>query len=104
MNTPLKIRFERRGGFTGIPLRIHLEEKDLPIEAQMRLRELLQAHALERHSRPSTVGADRFTYHLTVINEDQEHTFEFSESEMSEEVRSLVEYLSQAARRARRLS
>ncbi len=105
MNTPLKIKFERHGGFSGIPLRVYLEEKDLPLDAQVQLRKMLQTRSFARtRSKTSVSGADRFIYHLTVINEDEEHTFEFRESEMPEDVRPLVEYLNQAARRARRPS
>ncbi len=105
MNTPLKIKFERRGGFSGIPLRVSLEAKDLPLDAQVQLRKMLQTGPFERtRSNPSISGPDRFVYHLTVINEDEEYTFEFRESEIPEEVRPLVEYLNHAARLARRPS
>lgn len=105
MNAPLKIKFERSGGFTGIPLRLALDGEELPAEEQTRLLEMLhQAGLLEGHplNTATRSGADRFVYRITVESEEKKHTVEFCESEMPTEVRPLVEYLNLLARRARR--
>ncbi len=105
MNAPLKIKFERSGGFSSIPLRFALDGKDLPGEEQTRLREMLhQAGIFERPwlTASTRSGADRFVYRITVEDGDAERTLEFCESEMPAEVRPLVDYLNLLARRARR--
>ncbi|MEJ5239635.1 MAG: protealysin inhibitor emfourin [Anaerolineales bacterium] len=104
MNAPLKIKFERSGGFTGIPLRFALDGKDLPHEEQTRLLEMLHQAGIFERSRLGTrtrSGADRFVYRITVEDGDAERTLEFCESEMPAEVRPLVDYLNLLARRAR---
>lgn len=104
MNAPLKIQFERSGGFAGIKIRFSLEEKDLSPEERERLLEMLQQAGVfnQPKLRTSPSGVDRFTYRLTVANGGKVHTIEVDESNMPQEMRPLVEYLNLMVRRALR--
>lgn len=106
MNAPLKIQFERSGGFAGMRIRFSLEEKDLSAEERERLLEMLQQAGVFNQPRLQTSpsGVDRFTYRLTIANGGEVHTIEVDEGNMPQEMRPLVEYLNLMARRALRTS
>ncbi|MFO3797064.1 MAG: protealysin inhibitor emfourin [Anaerolineales bacterium] len=106
MNAPLKIQFERSGGFAGMKIRFSLDEKDLSAEERERLLEMLrQAGVFDQPRLPiPPSGADRFTYRLTIANRGEVYTIEVDEDSMPQEMRPLVEYLNLKARRALRPS
>jgi hypothetical protein len=76
----MRIRVERRGGFAGVPAH---GERD---EANLSTAERDAAARLLRSPPPSApaAGADRFTYHVTIEQDDQVHHLTVPEDAMPE--------------------
>lgn len=103
MNAPLKIQFERSGGFAGMKIRFLLEDKDLSEDEREQLWEMLQQAKIfnkKLQAKPLHPSIDRFTYRLTVANGDQEYMIEVEEGNIPQEMRPLLEYLNLRARQA----
>lgn len=103
MNAPLKIQFERSGGFAGMKIRFLLEDKDLSEDEREQLWEMLQQAKIfnkKPQAKPLHASIDRFTYRLTVANGDQEYMIEMEEGNIPQEMRPLLEYLNLRARQA----
>jgi len=98
----MRVILERTGGFAGIKLRTSLDSESLT-ESQARcLRELVEKSRffdlpLELHAPNS--GADRFQYRVTVESEKGSHTVVASETAVPPEMRPLLDWLVQRARR-----
>ena len=95
----MRILFERTGGFAGRKVEGILDCSSIPSAQVHQLRELL------RQSRffdlPSTLktqnpGADRFSYKVTVENENGRHTVEAWDAAVPGEMRPLLNFLTQS--------
>jgi hypothetical protein len=101
----MKIKLERSGGFTGIPLRANIDSDSLAAEESKALQEMVKSSGffdLPAKIPPSAAGADRFNYKITIETEGQSHTVEFSEANTPAELAPLVQKVTLLARSARK--
>ena len=100
-----QIKFERTGGFAGIRLAADIELDDLPQDQVRQILELLDD--LDFDELPEQILgdhqiADGFTYSVTVITEESQHTVIASETSAPEKLGSMFEILTQIARQQAR--
>lgn len=96
----MKIRFERSGGFAGIPLQRNVSSDALPAEERNKLAELIEtAHFFELPPllRATEPGADRFQYKISVETEQGEHTVQVDEAAVPAPLQPLISWLRTAA-------
>lgn len=92
----MKISVVRGGGIAGLTSRVHLATEALPgeearaLEGRVRKSRLL---TMPEPPRPSTRHADQLLYAVTVDDGGSERTLHFSDETMSEELRSLIEWV-----------
>ena len=96
----MRILFERTGGFMGRSISLTIELDDLPLDQAATLRRLVdEAHFVTLTETPPTRPApDSFQYTITVETEKAKHTIHTSDTSAPEELRSLLQELSQRAR------
>ncbi|MFQ5916035.1 MAG: protealysin inhibitor emfourin [Nitrospinota bacterium] len=101
----LRVQWERTGGFAGMRMAATIDSEALSQEEARRLRELVEAAGFfelpEEIAGPAE-GADRFLYTLTVEMEGRRHTVRTSEAAAPPGLRSLIRWLTNAARKGRR--
>jgi len=103
----LQVHFERTGGFAGMRLAATIDAASLSPEEARQLRELVDAAGffeLPAEIGGATRGADRFLYTLTVEVEGQQHTVRTSDAAAPAALRSLIDWLTNSVRQARRSS
>ncbi len=103
----MRIQFERTGGFAGMRLAVTIDSEALSQEEAIRLRELVDAAGffeLPEEITTPTPGADRFLYTLTVEVEGRRHTVRTSDAAAPAALRSLIDWLTKAAREAHKSS
>lgn len=91
------IIFERSGGMTGIPVKGTLLKRLLNKEEYLLLTRLLDESDFFRISgikKPDERGPDRFHYTVTVETEHKKFTVSLPEDDLSQGMRSLVNFLS----------
>jgi hypothetical protein len=95
------IYFKRSGGFMGISVQTEVDTSSLPADQAEAIEHMLdEANFFDLPSDPSRVNeADRFTYELTVISDNTEHTVYFSEQDAPVEINTLVRQLTLLSRR-----
>jgi hypothetical protein len=90
----MRIIIIRSGGFTGIPVEVSIDEKDLPEqeadEIHTAVRES-QFFALPTKLPDHSGGADKFNYTITVEDVGRAHTVVGSESALPEALKKLVQ-------------
>jgi hypothetical protein len=97
----MRIHFERKGGFTNIPLTTTVDVDQLPHAEADRLRQIIDAanfFSLPPQITAPTPLPDRFHYILTVETPEQTHKVSVDETAASPTLRSLIETLSSVAR------
>ena len=96
----MRILFERTGGFMGRSISLTIELDDLPLDQAATLRSLVdEANFFTLTETPPTRPApDSFQYTITVETEKAKHTIHTSDTSAPEELRSLLQELSQRAR------
>lgn len=101
----MQVQWERTGGFAGMRMTATVDSESLSEEEARELRALVgQARFFEL---PEEIGgpaegADRFIYILTVEMEGRRHSVRTSEATAPPELRSLIRWLTNAARKGRR--
>jgi hypothetical protein len=95
MVEPLRVTFERSGGFMGAPIGTTVDDTILqPEEAQQIARWLTDAHFFELpQTLTSPAGVDRFEYQIDVHLGPKYHTLNASESALPDGLRPLVDWL-----------
>jgi hypothetical protein len=98
----MRIEFERKGGFTGIPLTASVEVNQLPQAQAEDLHKTIEASGF--FSLPSNITTpaplpDRFRYVVTIQTPQQTHTVTVDETAASPALRLLLEKLSSLARK-----
>lgn len=95
-----KILFERTGGFMGRKVSVTIDLEDLPEERAEELDDLLdEANFFELPAdltRPAI--PDAFTYNITVFSDDEQHSVRCSDATAPDDLRPLLEELSNQAR------
>jgi hypothetical protein len=96
----MRITLKRSGGFMGRSLYTQLDTASLPADEADVIEKLLtdlDLQALPSSPHP-TMGADRFTYELTVVEDDETRTCYFSDEDTSQEMALLLRHLTRIAR------
>ena len=98
-----KILFERTGGFMGRKVSVTIDLDDLPEEQAEALDELLDEADFFELPADLTKPAipDAFTYNITVFSDDEQHSVRVSDATAPDDLRPLLEELSQQARMQR---
>jgi hypothetical protein len=103
-----RIKFERTGGFAGIRFAADFELDDLPDEQARTLTELLDDLDFNelpaKYPRGEPSESDQFTYTITVETKKGEHTVVTGDASANEKMQSLLELLTQIARKRMRKS
>lgn len=97
----MRVQFTRSGGVAGLQLAVTIESDTLPQEDAQELRRLIEQAdffnlAAEQRD---TVGADQFSYEVTVETGGQVHTVKTTDSAAPATLLPLLDWLSRAARR-----
>ncbi len=101
----MRIHFERKGGFTGIPLTATIDVDELPEADGQHFRDIISAANF--FSLPSLIAAptpipDRFRYTLTIETAEQRHVVSVDETAVPPPLRALIQALTSAAQVRRR--
>jgi hypothetical protein len=101
----MRLQFERKGGFAGIPLTATIEIDELPPGEGQRFRDMISAANF--FSLPSLIAAptpipDRFRYTLTIETAEQRHMVSVDETATPPSLRALIQALTSAAQLRRR--
>ena len=99
----MRIIFDRSGGFMGLNSSLTIDLDDLPLDQAEALRRLLdESHffTLTENS-PTRPIADGFQYTITVESGTATHILHTSDTTMPDELRPLLQELSQRARSQR---
>ena len=97
----MRIDFVRSGGFAGILLSARIDlEKLSPDESATLERLINEANFfdLPEQIKPASPMPDRFEYQVTVSSAQRTHTVMVSESLVTDQLRPLLEYLTDLAR------
>ncbi|HET6418656.1 MAG TPA: protealysin inhibitor emfourin [Geobacteraceae bacterium] len=101
----MRITFERTGGFAGITLSATLDTENLAADEANELLQCVERadffNLPERIVSPSP-RPDRFQYKVNVQDGRGRHTITVSEDIMPADLKPLIQWLSEAARRARK--
>ena len=100
----MKITFERSGGFMGLKSGLTIDLSDLPPDQAETLRRLVdESNFFTLTENPSTRPIpDGFKYTITIETELAKHTVHTSDTTVPDELRPLLQELSQRARPQRR--
>ena len=100
----MRIIYKRTGGMMGLKSDLIIDFKELPLDQAGTLRRLLdEAHFLTLPENPPTHSTpDGFHYTITVETERITHTIHTTDANIPDELRPLLEYLSQRARPQRK--
>ncbi|WP_416666370.1 protealysin inhibitor emfourin [Egbenema bharatensis] len=97
----MQVSFERRGGFTGIPIEVTVNTAALSPEETAQLHRLVEAARF--FDLPAQMNdlpqPDRFYYKVTVWQGDRQHTVRVGESAVPPPLYPLLDWLMEAARR-----
>ena len=97
---PMRVEFERSGGFAGLRRVCTVDEATLPPDEVRQLRDLVQAAGffdLPAEVTARRPGGDRFHYRVTVDDSERRHTVDLDEVAVPDGVRPLVDWLSRRA-------
>jgi len=97
------ILFERSGGFFGRKAKWSIEIEDLPEEEADALQELLEESDFFElpTNMVRTPAPDEFTYSITVVVEERQHSIHVSDTSMPDNLRPLLDELTSLTRRQR---
>lgn len=100
----MKILFERTGGIMGSKAVLNIKLEDLPSNEADTLRKLLSDADFFSLSEESAAhpSPDAFHYTITVTTDTIQHTIHTSDTTAAQELRPLLQELSQRARTLRR--
>ncbi len=98
----MQIYFERNGGFSGLKLKTAVDTTQLPAEeAEEWERVLATNQFLELPpAAEQTSEADQFSYKMTVITSEWQHTAVFTDENASEELQPVLRRLTIMARQS----
>lgn len=99
----LRVEWERSGGFAGMRMAATLDSESLSPEDADELRDLVEAAGFfelpEQIGGPDEGGADRFLYTVAVATDSRRHSVHTSEAAAPPALRSLIQWLTKAARK-----
>ena len=95
------IWFERSGGFTGISTSVEIDSQLLSPDESKELKQLIDQSDFFKLGKNDTIQVsmpDQFQYTITIEQQGEKRTVEFSDSTVPDDMRPLLNYLSQKAR------
>jgi hypothetical protein len=97
----MHISFERSGGVTGMPVTVALDTESLSSEEVSQLYQLIESSSFFElpAAIPAPVQPDRFQYKVIVREGDRQHTVTIAEPAVPKTLKSLLDWLIEAARR-----
>lgn len=99
----MKIHFERSGGFAGMTMNVDIDAhalSDTEREALMTHFSNAEFFALPSAiADPSSTGADRYNYRITIESNNRTHTVECTDGSAPASLTPLLEWLNDSARR-----
>jgi len=100
----MRISFERTGGFAGLQSRGEVDSEKLPAKQAQELERLVEEARL--FDQPAEISApqrarDQYQYELTVEDGNRTHTIQTSDTAASDELRNLIRWLIDAARKGK---
>lgn len=102
----MKIHFERSGGFAGITINVDIDTNSLSdIEREALMTRLSNAEFFALPATivdPSTRGADRYNYRISIESNNRTHTVECTDESAPASLTPLLDWLNDTARRVRR--
>lgn len=96
------IRFVRSGGFTGMRMTYETDTNTLPPDESRKVRAFIDTSDffnLPKIIPPAGKGADQYTYVLTIEGEQKTHTIQVSETAVPPELRPLIRYFMDQAKK-----
>ena len=93
--------FERSGGFTGISTSVEIDSQLLSSDESKELKQLIDQSDFFKLGKNDTIQVsmpDQFQYTITIEQQGEKRTVEFSDSTVPDDMRPLLNYLSQKAR------
>ncbi len=97
----IHVQFRRSGGFAGIPITAATDADSLGEEHAAQVQSLLRSPEVPQepdHPAAGNGGADRFQYQLDIDDGQNRRSFAWSEAQVPEDMRPLVDYLTRLAR------
>jgi len=97
----LKIKVERSGGFTGIPMTNEVDVKDLPSALVTTIKKMMlnsKSFSMPLKSTP-TGAADHFTYRILIQDEVNQRVIECNEYNIHHDVKSLIRYIERISKK-----
>lgn len=97
-----RIKYERTGGFMGLHLSADFQPTDLPEDQARPLLDLLDEmdfDELPAYLTGSPTQSDQFTYKITVLSDEGEHTVVVGDASAPEEMQELLRLLDRIAKR-----
>jgi hypothetical protein len=91
----VKIRIERSGGFTGIPLFNEMDTKELPsplLQIAKKIIETKKTSSLPLKSHPKG-SADHYTYKISIQDGTNLRVVECNQYDLKDDLKSLVKYV-----------
>ncbi|MDX1413454.1 MAG: protealysin inhibitor emfourin [Candidatus Promineifilaceae bacterium] len=100
----MQIYFERRGGFLGTTLKTAVDTAQLPTEEAKDWERVLSTGDFKKlpPKVDSMAEIDQFSYKMTVVTNEWQHTAEFTDVDASEELQPLIRRLTLIARQTPR--
>ena len=100
----MRIRFERTGGFDGLRLSGEVDSEKLSAAQAKELKRLVEG--ARPFDQPRTASRspqvpDQFQYELTIEDGDRTHTIQTGDAEASDELRELIDWLAETARKGK---
>ena len=92
----LNIDFERSGGFTGLPVKIILNNKLLSSAESAEIEDLIEKSGffdLQLASISEKLYPDRFFYTIVIETTDRRHIIRLGEQQVPDSLRPLIKYL-----------
>jgi hypothetical protein len=105
MQEPFHIWFERSGGFTGIANSIEVSSDTLDPGEADRIREMIDHSGFFDMNETDSGKAgtpDQFQYQITIEYKNRKKTLRLSESDITEHLQPLIDYLNKEARLRKR--
>lgn len=98
----MRIRFERSGGFTNIPLRAQLDSDQMPRDRAQELERLVErARPFDQpaESSPAATTPDDFQYEMTIEDGGRSRALRTSDTAAADDLKLLFDFLADEALR-----
>jgi len=102
----VRIKVERSGGFTGIPISNEMDTRDLPstlLSTAKKIIEEKKASSLSSKSAPKG-AADHYSYKISIQDGAEQSVIECNQYNISDDLKSLIKYVEKNFDRTHRIN